>query len=299
MYIKHSKMASRNLTANFKNIRNSYNLSISPIIKHEIKIDDTEQLPYKIDNSIKINEELPFVRHNINISELQNKISIEIRTANLLFDNLVKNVFQVDENKTIFKSKISEISQHFRNLHGLFGKTGEIKSKCSGKNLRVFENMHRSALTETESLKTQFARLKSRYDEYVANEIKRNSINSIFIDTINSTEPLKRIKPIPKSLSDFTSEFMSDRHDEHSTMSLTYHDHDEETLKERSKEIEDIFTSVTELLDVFHDLSYMVNNQGEIIDRIDKTMESTVEITSKGVEQLRVAEKSQKKCAIM
>ena len=49
---------------------------------------------------------------------------------------------------------------------------------------------------------------------------------------------------------------------------------------------------------MFKDLAVLVDEQGEMVERIDANMESVNIKTKKGLSQLHAAEKQQKKCTI-
>jgi len=68
----------------------------------------------------------------------------------------------------------------------------------------------------------------------------------------------------------------------------------EEDVDERMREIQRIAKSVEDLAVLFKELATLVVEQGTILDRIDHNMETTVEATQKGVQELQDAEKFQK-----
>lgn len=65
-------------------------------------------------------------------------------------------------------------------------------------------------------------------------------------------------------------------------------------LLERDKDVAKIAKSITDLSDMFQDVSVMIIEQGTILDRIDYNMESVVDTTKKGVLELEKAEEHQK-----
>ncbi|KAJ8303132.1 hypothetical protein KUTeg_019528, partial [Tegillarca granosa] len=72
---------------------------------------------------------------------------------------------------------------------------------------------------------------------------------------------------------------------------------EENTLftQHREKEITQIVRSITDLNEIFKDLSAMVVDQGSILDRIDYNVEHATVQVEKGLQQLQKAEKYQKK----
>ncbi|XP_061188465.1 syntaxin-16-like isoform X1 [Saccostrea echinata] len=66
-------------------------------------------------------------------------------------------------------------------------------------------------------------------------------------------------------------------------------------VRHREKEITQIVKSIQDLNDIFRDLSQMVVDQGTILDRIDYNVEHASVQVEKGLQQLKKAEKYQKK----
>ena len=67
-----------------------------------------------------------------------------------------------------------------------------------------------------------------------------------------------------------------------------------EAVHSRDQEIVKIAQSIEELGSIFKELAVLVIDQGTILDRIDYNMETVVESTRTGIQQLEKAEKSQK-----
>merc|ERR1712010_17879 len=67
-----------------------------------------------------------------------------------------------------------------------------------------------------------------------------------------------------------------------------------EAVLSRDKEISQISKSIEELSAIFKELAVLVIDQGTILDRIDYNMESVVEHTKEGIQQLQTAERRQK-----
>ncbi|GFO02734.1 syntaxin-16 [Plakobranchus ocellatus] len=66
-------------------------------------------------------------------------------------------------------------------------------------------------------------------------------------------------------------------------------------VQHREKEVASIVRSITDLNDIFKDLSSMIVDQGTILDRIDYNIDNAATSTEKGLVQLQKAEKYQKK----
>ena len=76
------------------------------------------------------------------------------------------------------------------------------------------------------------------------------------------------------------------------------YDHDMEIFIKRNSEIEELVKSIVDLNQIFKDLSLMINEQSESIDRIDMVMGEVVTKTDNGVKELQKAQEEQKKCVI-
>mmetsp|Transcript_20823 Transcript_20823/g.61600 ORF Transcript_20823/g.61600 Transcript_20823/m.61600 type:complete len:305 (-) Transcript_20823:178-1092(-) len=76
-------------------------------------------------------------------------------------------------------------------------------------------------------------------------------------------------------------------------------------IQERHRDIHRLEQSIAELHQLFLDMSVLVESQGELLDQIEYTVSQSVNYTSKAVEELRSANKYQKKfrkkmcCAIL
>ena len=66
-------------------------------------------------------------------------------------------------------------------------------------------------------------------------------------------------------------------------------------IQERHKDITRLETSIAELHQLFLDMSVLVESQGELLDQIEYTVGQSVNYTGKAVEELRTANKYQKK----
>ena len=67
---------------------------------------------------------------------------------------------------------------------------------------------------------------------------------------------------------------------------------------EREVEITKIVQSMTELNEMFRDLASLVEDQGQMVERIDAQMESVHLRTQKGLDEIKAAAKKQKQCVI-
>lgn len=79
------------------------------------------------------------------------------------------------------------------------------------------------------------------------------------------------------------------------TQMLLMEEDNTKMVTEREEEVNKIVRSITDLNDVFKDLSHMVNEQGTVLDRIDYNIEQTQVQVHEGYKQLQKAERYQRK----
>ncbi|KOB69583.1 Syntaxin-16 [Operophtera brumata] len=79
------------------------------------------------------------------------------------------------------------------------------------------------------------------------------------------------------------------------TQMLLMEEDNTKMVAEREEEVNKIVRSITDLNDVFKDLSHMVNEQGTVLDRIDYNIEQTQVQVHEGYKQLQKAERYQRK----
>lgn len=73
------------------------------------------------------------------------------------------------------------------------------------------------------------------------------------------------------------------------TQTQVHSNYDLEDIHQRDREITGIATSITELSDLFKDLSHLVIDQGTLLDRVDYNVERMNEHVRGAVEELKVA----------
>jgi syntaxin 16 len=73
----------------------------------------------------------------------------------------------------------------------------------------------------------------------------------------------------------------------------------EEIVEQRSRDIQNVVSSVNELQSIFKELAVLVIEQGTMLDRIDQNTQHAKEATSDAVKELTIARDSQKKGSLM
>lgn len=204
------------------------------------------------------------------------------KESKVLFDKLQITIFDSEKIETEYKNKIIEIEKNIESVRQLFTLKKDICKKYSNvHDIKIIENMCRQKLNKFESVITNHQKIKS------------NCID--FYKKINKESDLIR---------NANTEFEKIDHDEIKTDTeynnehTQEYNHDMEIFTKRNREIEALVKSIIDLNQIFKDLSIMINEQSESIDRIDLVMSEVVTKTDSGVKELKKAQEEQKKCVI-
>lgn len=303
-------MTTRNLTGKFVSARYKSHKSIasqkdSPANNY-LAIEDNHTTSLKsngekqtIDNKLLISEP-----YDINKSQPWIK---PLNDLNTYMDTIKREIVQLDR---LQKEKLKLVS--FSNEQKAYEKkleqdidvlTNKIKvmlSKCKTE-LKKFETL--SGYSNKEMIIINNA-TKSKI-------IKLKDIAELF--KINQKHYLTYVAKIYND--DFSKEFLPSMHDDHSGHDIENQTSMETELSEeqlheltymknmtleRKQDISNILNSIDALDEIFNDLSLMVTNQGELIDRIDHNVEITANQIASGVKQLDKAKKHQSnKCPVI
>lgn len=234
----------------------------------------------KISSRVAIESEKVLIDYMVyfsNIDELFTDIDKLQKESKNLFAKLQITILNSEKIEIEYKNKIFEIETNIENVRQLFSLKKDICKKYSNvHDIKIIQNMYRQKLNKFESIITNHQNLKSKHIE--------------FYKMLNKQHEFFNIET-PEN--DKTQNNMNNTCEQ----SQEYN-HDVEIFIERNREIELLVKSITELSRIFKDLSIMVNEQSEIIDRIDIIMSDVVEKTQDGVKELKSAQEKQKKCVI-
>ena len=204
------------------------------------------------------------------------------KESKVLFDKLQITIFDSEKIETEYKNKIIEIEKNIESVRQLFTLKKDICKKYSNvHDIKIIENMCRQKLNKFESVITNHQKLKSNCIDFYKKINKENDLirhANIEFEKIDQDE----IKTDTEYNNEHTQEY----------------NHDMEIFMERNREIEALVKSITDLNQIFKDLSIMINEQSESIDRIDLVMSEVVTKTDSGVKELKKAQEEQKKCVI-
>ena len=83
------------------------------------------------------------------------------------------------------------------------------------------------------------------------------------------------------------------------SVSLSIDNVQHQIIKERHKEILEIGKKTVELNEIYRDLSLLVVDQGEYIDNIESNINNAVIHTTRGVEEIKKAERNDRNSCII
>jgi len=176
------------------------------------------------------------------------------------------------------EAKIDEITRDitskFRLTENLLHNVGSETRKSGGEEATMGKNVQRSLAKKLQELSIKFRQIQRKYlsDVQAQKSGVLTETESKFGINLNEREREYGLNKNQSPLAD-------DLH---------------EAVLSRDKEISQISKSIEELSAIFKELAVLVIDQGTILDRIDYNMESVVEHTKEGIQQLQTAERHQK-----
>jgi len=284
-----SRMATRNLTKKFVEIRNA-----SKANRHLKSGDDSsdETLPHKgllNQNSDSTTwraskgKALPprWVEDIENAEDTISKIEIKIKELSALHNKRLMVNFESDEaqQEREIDYKTQEITNLFRNAERILQKfsRADKSSAIPPSELTVRTNIQRSIAKKLQGLSMSFRSTQKEYLNRLKTQKTENGNIFDFETSKGGVEP-----------------FEVDTDTGFTAQQRAMVDDTEELVNQRDQEIAHIAKSIEELAAIFKELAVLVIDQGTILDRIDYNMESAVEHAQEGIKQLVKAEEHQK-----
>lgn len=218
------------------------------------------------------NPMIDYIIYFSTIDELFNTIEKLEKEATIILNKLRISVFNTDALEDEYKNIIKRINNEIEQVRQLFSVKNDIYKKYfNTNNLGIVKNMYNQKLNKFEVIINNYQKIKSIHLQYL--KITKENNNTEIDDIISKNNTIQKI--------------------ECDTMEYNF-----ELIDERNKEIEELVNSIKDLADMFKDLQTMIYEQSETIDKIEFTMSEVVTKTDKGVKNLQIAEKEQKKCTI-
>jgi hypothetical protein len=193
------------------------------------------------------------------------------KDAKKLFGSLQLAVFDSNDAEKKYKDKIHEIDTSIDSLRRMFDMKKSICIASSKQESIIIENMFKHKLSIFEGLIMDVQKGKLEYKKYMESLIPHDEIYDIF--EAHSVRRQNQGQIIETSI-------------------------DEHVCIEKEREIKEIVESINNLSQLVKDLSVMINSQSETLDRIDVIMDDTIKKVDEGIEELKKAEREQKKCVI-
>jgi syntaxin 16 len=272
-------------------------------------IDRTKDfLEYKKNNFKLVKEErddmpVDYVVYFTQIDEELSKINKLCKESEKIFGNLFMSAFDKEQIEQEYKDKIREINEKIMNLKQLFGIKKDIGKKYSSDHeSKIIENIYKQKIMKFECALTIHQKNYNKYIKYL------KSLNKLSFGTSEAEIGIKGLdsdSPDRKTAEDESNYIKSLFPENNFTDQLqsqinpSVSDHELLIIEERNREIQELQKTVMEVAELFKDLSLMINEQSETIERIDQNIENSLEKTQKGVEELLKTEEIQKKsCCI-
>lgn len=254
-------MAFRDRTAEFVKYRTAYNTTGIPKSPHVTPTDSSIGL---FDSEINlINKEFA------EVTEIYKKLEKCIQTIKRI--TIADNTKEKTEIENYFKESKKKLDGSIAKLKIVVQKSKEVKA--SPPEHKILDNRIRKLLIDVEELPKYMRTLRIDFDNYM----KLYNPISVSALAYSSATNNDKFYILQQDMQD--DEEISDA---------------EKQADQRLKEITDIANSIVELASMFNELSIIVSAQGEVLDRIDHNIETTVVRVDEGKENLHHAEENQK-----
>jgi syntaxin 1B/2/3 len=158
-------------------------------------------------------------------------------------------------------------------------------AKASGSSeARIRNNMHNTLTVKFLDLVTSYQEAQRKYKDKHNDKVRRQ------IKIVNPDATEEQIQQAIESGSKdiFASQLVDKKYKVEAEEALKY-------VQSKHKEIQKLEASINELHQLFVDMAILVEAQGELINQIEKNVESATNYTRQGVKQLEQANKLQKK----
>ena len=173
-----------------------------------------------------------------------------------------------------------EISQLFHKCNDVIKKVAKYQQRCNDQERVMLKNAVSSYATLLQQLSVDFRKQQSSYVKKLKAREERshqyfNSNTAIMVEEDDISDDF------------FEKGFSSNQ--------VAVIQRNTVNIEQREEEIRSVVQSITDLADIFKDLSQIVVEQGTVLDQIDYNIEQTVVKTEAGLQQLQKAETYQKK----
>ncbi|OQV20172.1 Syntaxin-16 [Hypsibius exemplaris] len=214
----------------------------------------------------------------------------------LLFDDNDKS----QEEERIIERLSDDLT---RKLHQLqrqaenFRKRSQLSS--SKQEDRLKKNVILSMVSELQEVTTEFRQSQSAYLSRIRHREQQSEMyfgNSLMKqDSLPLLTPEQQQRQYSPENEDGDEVTVFQRGGMGLTSQLQLQEEDIEMARNRERQVTEVVKSITELNEIFNDLSVMVVEQGAVVDRIDYNVDRAAEQASSGLQQLQKAETYQRK----
>ncbi|XP_055329364.1 syntaxin-16-like [Paramacrobiotus metropolitanus] len=264
--------------------------------KGEIELDETVTYSRAVAPPDWVNT-IPEFREQIDL------LRQEIKELNLCHDkHLTRPALLFDDNEKSQEEEriIEQLSEDLtRKLHQLQRQAETYRKRSqsfsSKQEERLLKNIILSIVSELQEVTTEFRQSQSAYlarmrqreqqsEQYFGSRLTKSSPTGLFSDRygIEDHDDAEDVTVFQRGNTGLTSQ-------------LQIHEENVEMARHRERQITEVVKSITELNEIFNDLSMMVVEQGTVVDRIDYNVDRAAGQTAVGLQQLQKAENYQRK----
>ncbi|KAF9452407.1 t-SNARE [Macrolepiota fuliginosa MF-IS2] len=259
--------------------------------------DDEQDRLIASSNHVALDVDLP--PKWVDYSEQVQDILAETRTKIVTLDKLhAKHVLPGFSDRTQEEREIealtTDITKDFRRCQALIQKVGsesQIHSfppdpqKTHNQTLAT-KNVQRSLAAKVQDLSATFRKKQRVYMEKLQGHAIKNQDLLIASGTIS----LKG----SDGMTAVDDDVAAATHTQRQSLSLIQHDPETANLQARDRELSEIAKSISQLAELFKDLSVLVIDQGTLLDSVEYNIEQTAIRMEEAVEELNVAQTYQK-----
>jgi len=181
-----------------------------------------------------------------------------------------------------------EISRMFSSTHRLIQQIQSAVRDGFGRERELAKNVVNSLATSLQELSNNY---KGAQGDFLRKLNSREEWSRQYFDN-----PLVDTESALSNQYDWEGDKIDEQFGRLSSMQLVQlEEENTQMIQQREREVSHIVKSIADLNAIFKDLSYMVADQGMVIDRIDYNLEQTQTSVSQGLQQLQKAEQHQRK----
>ncbi|GAV02366.1 hypothetical protein RvY_12942 [Ramazzottius varieornatus] len=247
---------------------------------------NSERAPEWLNTLPEFKDQIDMVRQRV--KELNALHEKHLTRPTLIFDD---NTEQSQEEEHAIEKFSEDLT---RKLHQLQRQVENFRkrsqSNATGQEDRLKKNVILSLVSELQEATVEFRQSQSAYLSRIKHREQQSEM--YFGSNLLKQGASDRFMPEADDEEDVT---LFQRENIGMTSQLQLQEEDIEAARNRERQVSEVVKSITELNEIFNDLSVMVVEQGAVVDRIDYNVDRAQVQTSSGLQQLQKAETYQRK----